>query len=148
MINLGDLISLFIGLLASSQAVPSTEFQLPNGTSLPLHEKGTLQNGCEIIGRKLPPDPRAVCVEFPASVLSDEVDPVNWYGQRLIERGFEGASGAANQYWFNWPTQSQCYRRLNVTGLSKERLEGGNCSDMKVFVVAFEFETDERCEEM
>lgn len=147
MINLGDLISLTISLLASSQAVPSTEFQLANGTSLPLHEKGILQNGCEIVGRKLPPDPRGVCVEFPASALSDEFEPVNWYSQILIERGFEGASGAANQYWFNWPTDPQCFLRLNVTGIPKERLEGGDWSEMRDYVVAFELETDERCEE-
>lgn len=147
MITLGDLISFTIGLLASSQAVPSTDFQLLNGTSLPLHEKGTLQKGCEAFGQKLSPDPSRVCIEFPASALSDEFEPVNWYSQILVSQGFEGASGAANQYWFNWPTQSQCYLRLNVTALPKERIEDDDWSEMKDYVAVFEFETDERCEE-
>lgn len=78
---------------------------------------------------------------------SVEFEPSNWYGKELTNRGFDWASGAANQYWFNWPTSESCFLRLNLTALPKERIEGDDWTDLQVYVAVFEFEPEERCEQ-
>ncbi|MDG1827535.1 MAG: hypothetical protein P8H62_14850 [Henriciella sp.] len=136
----------FLGFVACSKAEDAKTFVLQNGVKLPIHSIGILQEQCEFFGEILPDTYEAICIEFPISALSKDFEPLNWYGQRLVEAGFEWASGAANQYWFNWPINEHCYQRLNATAMPKERIEGDDWSEMKDYVAVFEFEDKERCE--
>ncbi|MEM1086737.1 MAG: hypothetical protein AAGH90_03340 [Pseudomonadota bacterium] len=138
---------ILFGCVACSHIETADTFVLQNGIELPLHPDGTLQERCEVFGSTSTEQDDAVCVEFPASVINREFEPLNWYSRLLIEAGFEWASGAANQYWFNWPTSDGCFQRLNATALPKERIEGDDWADMKDYVAVFEFEPEQRCKE-
>lgn len=138
-------ITLVAVISACSEQNSASAFVLQNGVELPLHELGKLQPACEILGQRMPSDYNGICVEFPASALSATFEPMNWYGGQLTDAGFEWASGAANQYWFNWPVADGCFLRLNTTALPKERVEGDDWSSMKDYVLLFEFEAESRC---
>lgn len=138
---------LVLALAACSVQEHSVEFELQNGVRLPVHDRGQVQDTCEVLGQRLDQNDARVCVEFPSSALSEEFEPSNWYGKELTNRGFYWASGAANQYWFNWPTSESCFLRLNLTALPKERIEGDDWTDLQVYVAVFEFEPEERCEQ-
>jgi len=131
--------------VSCTQEPRQTSFRLMNGVELPLHELAHLQDRCELMGQRLSPDFNGICLEFPVSALNETFEPMNWYGGQLTGAGFEWASGAANQYWFNWPLENGCFRRLITTALPKAKIEGDDLSAMKDYVILFEFEADERC---
>ncbi|MCR9080462.1 MAG: hypothetical protein NXH78_15315 [Hyphomonadaceae bacterium] len=138
---------ILFGLAACSAQNDPVEFELQNGIRLPVHELGRIQTPCEVFGQKLDQDPARVCIEFPSSALGEEFEPLNWYAAELKRSGFEWASGAANQYWFDWPENEACFLRLNLTALPKERIEGDDWSDLEVYVAMFEFEDERKCDQ-
>ena len=136
----------FLTLTGCASEDVSDHFTLPNGISVPLHEAAKVQSACTVLGTRLPPNEDRICPQFPMDALRDGPDPLNWYGRILSQKGFEAASGAANQYWLNWPTEGGCYLRLNMTAVPKEYIQGDDWSEMKTYVAVFEFEDDERCD--
>ncbi|WOR15321.1 hypothetical protein RYZ27_01415 [Hyphomonas sp. FCG-A18] len=134
-----------LGFAACGSEESADHFTLPNGVTLPVHEAAKLQAGCIVLGAKLPADADQVCLEFPMQPIWEGLDPLAWYQNLLIQKGFELESGNANQYRFNWPIEGGCYLRLNASALPKEYIQGNDWSDMKAYVAVFEFEDDERC---
>lgn len=86
--------------VSSCSEAKSEEIVLQNGVVLKIPNTGRLQDGCHAFGQ-VSHSQDIVCVEFPASAISKEFEPLNWYSRELQRAGFEWASSAANQYWFN-----------------------------------------------
>ncbi|MAP95729.1 MAG: hypothetical protein CMK07_12335 [Ponticaulis sp.] len=131
----------------SQNPVSVDQIILSNGVSVGLVAGHSKPSPCIALGEVIEPKSAAAvelhCVEAP--LAGSTTDPMNIYASVLRESGFDFAGGAGPQYWLEWPEGGDCKRRLNLTALPKEKIEGDDWSGMKTMIVLFEFYKDSTC---